>query len=46
VNRIVEVVSKGKDVNEGVGGWSELSHKLSEQAGPIIDWLGSNFPFN
>jgi hypothetical protein len=39
VNSLYRAFLKGKDLSNAVAGWSELAHKLAENAGPIIDWL-------
>jgi hypothetical protein len=39
VNGVMKVVMKGKEAGQILDGWEHVTHKLAEDAAPIIDWL-------
>jgi hypothetical protein len=38
-NKLLEVAEKGDKVAGGIEGWGKVFHRLSEQIGPMIEWL-------
>ena len=39
VNGVMKVLMKGKEAGQILDGWEHVTHKLAEDAAPIIDWL-------